>query len=481
MTTPMKVHGADLSHHNADPALVRARNAGLRFVYHKATEGSTVRDPLYTARRSAAKKARLPFGAYHFASPDSNDAVSEARAFIKYADPQAGDLVPALDMEVAGSARLEAWSSQFMAEVMRLLKKRGLKPRKQLMHYGPDDYGTDYPFLRWVPRYNNQNERPKAHYDIWQFSNGEAGVPHTFPGLPGKVDLNTMRAGLSIGDFQLVPIKQKHKQPKLGDVIAMAHASLQYSLTPEQHAEDIPKVFAREAARGAKWITGTEAGPGSNNTPAQLKAAAEKYGYRLYMPKAPTDGWVAVAKDFIDGEWKTGYIPVIEGAQQSGDPHHYGPKGVVWVSFYNKTYGTISVATSHHLTKGRYPGAEDARTKRPDPVDHYEENKKLSLAIAAWALEAGKGGALVFFGGDTNLNDAKQDVFFGAPLTTLGDELGVHPGTGHGSIDVIATLDKDGRVTAKSFVAVTDKELDLHMDHYPVEGEVYIKPVKAAA
>src|SRR5690349_10737349 len=45
------VHGADLSHHNADPALIKARDAGLKFVYHKATEGTTVRDPKYPARR----------------------------------------------------------------------------------------------------------------------------------------------------------------------------------------------------------------------------------------------------------------------------------------------------------------------------------------------------------------------------------------------------------------------------------------------
>ncbi len=493
------VHGADLSHHNADPALIRAREAGLMFVYHKATEGSTFRDPMYPARRSAARKAGLPFGAYHFASPDHHDAVAEARAFIEYADPQAGDLVPVLDMEVAGSERLEAWSQTFMTEVTRLLAERGLEPPHQLLHYGPDDYGKDYPYLRWVPRYNNENTPPKVRYDIWQFSNGKLGTPHSFPGLPGAVDLNTMRTGLELDEFRLQTTRRgdkakaavatgaggkeaKDKARKdeeeaghLGDVITCAHASLQFSLSPAQHTADIESIFAHESARSATWITGTEAGAAANNTSRELRRVGKAHGYAVFVPTTGTDCWVAVAEAIIDGEWKTGYTKVLDSGRKAGDPHHYTERGVVWVQFFNNTYGTISIAAAHHLAKGRTPHAEQ-RDQPGDPVDHFAANQKLSRAIGDWATEHGARRNLAFFGGDTNMNDKNTDVFFGAPLTTLWDELKVHPNTGHGNIDVIASSDRDCRVTGRSCHALDDSELKLNADHFLIDAEFAIRP-----
>ena len=482
------VHGADLSHHNQDPALVKARDAGLGFVYHKATEGSTVRDPEYPARRSAARKARVPFGAYHFASPDHDDAVQEARAFIEYADPRPGDLVPALDMEVAGSERLEAWSKKFMAEVLLQLEQRGLRPRGRLVHYGPDDYGKDYPYLRWVPRYNDSNQPPTVRFDIWQFSNGELGVPRSFPGLPGATDLNTMRPGLSVDDLLLDRIgssgrgsrDKREDDESRGDVVTCAHASLQFSSTPEQHTADIEAIFERESARSAKWITGTEAGPAANNTAKELARIGKAHGYRVFVPKSGTDCWVAALDDFVDGEWRTGYTKVLDSGKKAGDPHHYSERGVVWVQFFTKTYGTISVAAAHYLTSGQRSGAA-GKDEPDDPVDHVAANRKLSSAIAGWAAEHSGRRNLAFFGGDTNMQDRGVDVFFGAPLTTLWDELGKHPGTGHGTIDVIASCDRDCRVSGKSCDVLDDREISLHTDHFLVEGAFHVKPLPTAA
>jgi GH25 family lysozyme M1 (1,4-beta-N-acetylmuramidase) len=487
------VHGADLSHHNADPALIKARDAGLMFVYHKATEGTTVQDRKYPARRSAARKAGVAFGAYHFASPDRDDAVAEARAFIEYADPEAGDLAPALDMEVRGSERLEAWSSEFMAEVSRLLTRRGLRPSTRLVHYGPDDYGADYPYLRWVPRYNDANKPPAARFDIWQFSNGKLGRPRSFPGLPGAVDLNTMRAGLELDALLLRRIGEGDPTPDAvvarakaakgpsdagGDLLACAHASLEFSDTPAQHTADIEKIFAHEKARGARWITGTEAGRGATNTNEELARIGRAHGYAVFLPSANTDCWVAVAEDFIEGQWTTGYIKVIGSSRDTGDPHRHAERGVVWVQFATSSYGTISVAAAHHLTHGRSPGAEQ-HDEPGDPVDHFAENKKLSKAIADWALERSAGRNLAFFGGDTNMGDKSADVFFGAPLTTLWDELKKWPDTGHGTIDVIASCDNDRRVIGKSCRALDDEELALHMDHFLVDGEFLVRPLRS--
>ena len=95
-TKPKIVHGADISHHQTQTLdLKAAMKAGLQWLYHKATEGDTMVDDHYKARRALAKKAGLPFGAYHFARPEKSDAVAEAKRFLKVAAPVPGDLRPA--------------------------------------------------------------------------------------------------------------------------------------------------------------------------------------------------------------------------------------------------------------------------------------------------------------------------------------------------------------------------------------------------
>ena len=116
---------------------------------------------------------------------------------------------------------------------------------------------------------------------------------------------------------------------------------------------------------------------------------------------------------------------VLPRSKQTGDPHDYCERGVVWVQFFNKTYGTISVAAAHHLVLGDAPGL--AQKDEPgDPVDHFAANKKLSRAIGDWARDHSARRTLAFFGGDTNMRDEDVDVFLGAPLTTLWDELKGH-------------------------------------------------------
>lgn len=187
-TTPLRVHGVDISHHQDGPIdYDKLKKAGVRWMYHKATEGATVKDENYARRRVEAKAADLPFGAYHFARPSGSDAVTEARFFIKTAKPIPGDLRPCLDLETKEfihGPSLVVWADDFCDEVERLT---GVIP----VVYTPYILSTrlEKKALFWVPRYNNDNKPPTRPWNIWQFSNGELGVPNSVPGL-GHVDLN---------------------------------------------------------------------------------------------------------------------------------------------------------------------------------------------------------------------------------------------------------------------------------------------------
>jgi lysozyme len=116
----------DLSNNNGEPDWARLKAQGIAVVYLKATEGVHFADGTFAARRTAANKNGIAVGAYHFARPDSSDAVTQARAFAK-AVGKLGvhDLRPALDFEASASTlspvQMVAWARQFNQEVKRLL------------------------------------------------------------------------------------------------------------------------------------------------------------------------------------------------------------------------------------------------------------------------------------------------------------------------------------------------------------------------
>ena len=471
MVTKQTVVGADLSHHNPNPELKKAKANGLQWLIHKATEGSTYTDPTYAARRQQAKKAGLLFGAYHFARPDTDgkDAKLEALHCFKVAKPVAGDLVPTLDYEVAENYKGddEKWCKEFMAELGRLLKLKGLGVHRGI-HYGPDDFGKDYQHLRWVPRYNSQNTPPTVPYDWFQFSNGRSGVPNYYNGL-GNVDLNSYAPGFDRNEVKRVtlqPLKAAPEAPKKEyvDLVTM-HFSMQYSDNAKQHAFDTEKIFKHARSRNAAWFTGTESS--EREWWAMIVEAADKYGYKLHQNRG---NFVAVDKEIIKkGSWLTGDVFVMDNDKVVGPGHD---SDFPWVTFQHKNerIGTISVAAIHYPTKGRTPS---------DP-NHWV-NKLYAEVLGKWALAKGKGAALVFVGGDFNMADNKQlDLFFDQPLTTYGDELGRWPNTGHGPIDAMATYDPDVRVECTGYNVLDDKKFFLHTDHFGIQGRVKVELLKAA-
>lgn len=125
-TKPLRIDGIDLSsHQNQWINYPAAKKAGVKFIYHKATEGHTFRDPNYAKRRAESKANALPFGGYHYAHPAPDNAVLEAQYFLAYAKPVPGDMLPVLDLEVnehnMSEAALTAWVEQWWATVKHAL------------------------------------------------------------------------------------------------------------------------------------------------------------------------------------------------------------------------------------------------------------------------------------------------------------------------------------------------------------------------
>jgi GH25 family lysozyme M1 (1,4-beta-N-acetylmuramidase) len=464
MVTRLKVHGADLSHHNRTPDFEKAKAAGLEWCIHKAVEGSTVNDATYAERRKLARDAGLLWGSYGFGRPDADgkDAKLEAMHHFKVAKPRAGDIRPALDFEVKFGNSAE-WCRTWQKEMARLLKTRGLVSKRAL-HYGPDDFTKDYPAVRWVPRYNMNNTPPIVPWDIFQFSNGKLGVPNSFPGL-GNVDLNFMRDGFTMKDLILRPVQVKVKvEPEYEELLA-GHASLQYSDTERQKRHDATIIFRRASRKDLTWVTGTEAGEA--DTWSALTLAADNFGYKIHRHRS---NWVAVDQNIIKpGTWETGEVFVMDNDRVAGPGHD---SAFPWVRFQhiNERIGQISVAGAHYPTKGRLPS---------DP--NFWVNQEYAKALGAWAAEHGQGTALAFVGGDFNMPDIpdRPDIFFDQPLTTASAEVGKIFNTGHGPIDHISSYDNDARVEATDWRVYDDKKLSLYTDHYFCEADYDVRLLAA--
>lgn len=202
---PLRVDGVDLSHHNVIPdnAFTEGKKAGVRFVYHKATEGVGYADAMYETRRAMAKKAGLPFGAYHFARPATSSGTDQAKAFLAVAKPAPGDMRVMLDVEDRGTLSqglLTAWVGEFVAEIR---KATGARP----LIYTPFDLNDKFYCALWAARYSPANTppvipKPWSKARVRQFANGVTGFPRWVPGF-GHVDLNTI--GDDSLDWYLLP------------------------------------------------------------------------------------------------------------------------------------------------------------------------------------------------------------------------------------------------------------------------------------
>ena len=96
---PKQPHGYDISHHNKN---IKWDKLNAQFVYLKATEGTTFKDPKFIEYTRQAKAHGIKVGAYHFMSPTTS-----GKKQFEYFSKKVGnsmDLIPVLDVEVMGIA-----------------------------------------------------------------------------------------------------------------------------------------------------------------------------------------------------------------------------------------------------------------------------------------------------------------------------------------------------------------------------------------
>jgi lysozyme len=96
------VEGIDVSGHQGNVDWAAQWNAGRRFVWAKATEGTGYKNPYFAQQYNGSYNQGFVRGAYHFALPDRSSGAAQATYFSNNGGGWSGDgrtLPGALDME----------------------------------------------------------------------------------------------------------------------------------------------------------------------------------------------------------------------------------------------------------------------------------------------------------------------------------------------------------------------------------------------
>lgn len=195
--------GLDISRHQGKihwDELVE-ENQQLRFVYIKATEGSSLVDPFYKRNFKAAKERGLLVGSYHFLT-NRTSMERQVDNFLSSIDLNQQDLLLLVDIEKDGTRN---WKRDIiqknLAEFIRLVKERtGHSP----MIYTNESYYylNLYPefnhYRLFIANYNLPPKLPDAKYDIWQSSK-----KGRVRGIWTYVDIDQLREGVSVDDIKM--------------------------------------------------------------------------------------------------------------------------------------------------------------------------------------------------------------------------------------------------------------------------------------
>ncbi|MGC5567423.1 lysozyme [Streptomyces sp. FR-108] len=101
-TAAGKPKGHDVSSHQKNVNWSGAKSGGAAFVYVKATESTTYRNPYFAQQYDGARNADIIRGAYHFALPNKSSGTEQAAYFVRNGGAWRADgrtLPPALDIE----------------------------------------------------------------------------------------------------------------------------------------------------------------------------------------------------------------------------------------------------------------------------------------------------------------------------------------------------------------------------------------------
>ena len=180
------VRGIDVSRHNGAIDFKKVADAGIEFVFVKASEGVNHRDSLFGKNIREAGRAGLKTGAYHFFRFDK-DGVEQALNFLGAVGHRHTDMGLVIDVENAGNPK-DIPPEVVKERLISMVEYLNLIGYRVMIYTNIDgyyDYIADtlpgYPL--WICRF--QENPINAEWTFWQYDHhGKV------EGIKGDVDLN---------------------------------------------------------------------------------------------------------------------------------------------------------------------------------------------------------------------------------------------------------------------------------------------------
>ena len=191
-----QIRGIDVSKYQGTINWTKvASDKSIKFVYIKATEGTTIQDPYYKTNIKNAKKAGILVGSYHLYSGKTT-AYQQFDNFKSVVKKNEQDLIPVLDIEEVQGRNLYKKRVDKLLELMEL--EYGVKPiiytceKVYWEHFSGKEYEQYQIFIA------NYNRYPSTRFTLWQHS--QTG---RVPGIKGPVDLDKFHKNKGLDDIKL--------------------------------------------------------------------------------------------------------------------------------------------------------------------------------------------------------------------------------------------------------------------------------------
>jgi lysozyme len=122
------VRGIDVSKWQGQVDWRAVRAAGIRFAFVRVSDGTTILDPTFAQNWPAARAAGVMRGAYQYFRPEE-DPIEQADRLLATMGPlRAGDLPPALDLEVSGNTAPAELVRRVGRWIERVHRATGVRP-----------------------------------------------------------------------------------------------------------------------------------------------------------------------------------------------------------------------------------------------------------------------------------------------------------------------------------------------------------------
>jgi len=204
------IAGLDVSNHNGVINYDSVREANYQFVFVKASEGKTFKDPAFGRNYDGARRAGLKVGAYHFFRKNRT-AEQQAANFLDVIQGRPLDLPLVIDLEDDwgnGATTSHETAVERLLDMIAILKDRGY----QVMIYTNNDgYNKYYKDMLgdcdlWLCSFTNPDLLDLPHL-IQQYSHeGEVN------GVDGDVDLNVFRGSRAEWERYLEQVQQPSQE-----------------------------------------------------------------------------------------------------------------------------------------------------------------------------------------------------------------------------------------------------------------------------